>query len=97
MGFTKKHPALISLFVLPFLLTVLVAEAAHHHDNGLEGHNDCSICAFQATGSQAPSTPVPPALIQILLLVSLFTFTPTFISSVKSFPSLGRAPPQNLL
>jgi hypothetical protein len=92
----KKHLTFISFVVLPFLLSILVVEAAHHHDR-LEGSDHCALCVWQQSGSQAPTTPAPPVLGQIFLLVFIFTFTSIFVSSTKSFPSLGRAPPQNLL
>lgn len=96
MYFFKKQLSLISFIVLPFLLSILVVEAFHHHDR-LEASDHCALCVCQQTGSQALHTPAPPPLEQIFLLVFLFTFTPTFVSSIKSFPSFGRAPPQNFL
>jgi hypothetical protein len=96
MSFCRKYFFLFTALALLAFVSVLVIEGAHHHDN-LESHNDCSLCAWQQTGSQAQSTPTPPPLLSMLLLVFFFTSTPFFIPIFKSFPSLGRAPPQNLL
>lgn len=96
MRFFKKHRALISLIVLPFLFSILAVEAAHHHDR-LESSDHCALCAWQQTGSQAPQAPAPPSLFHAFLFIFLLILTPSFVSFFKSFPSLGRAPPQNLL
>jgi hypothetical protein len=97
MKFFRKNLFSISAFVFMAFFSILAIEGAHHHDNTLESHDDCSICSWQATGSQAPSTPVPPVIPQPLLFVFFLFFTPSFVSSFNSFPSPGRSPPKNLL
>jgi hypothetical protein len=89
---------LFSLATVAFFafVSVLAIEGSHHHDN-IEGRDDCSLCAWQSTGSQAPSTPTPPLLFHSLVFASLFAIKPSYVSSFKSFPSLGRAPPSILL
>jgi hypothetical protein len=96
MKFFRK--CLFSFATVAFLafVSILAIESAHHHDN-FESHNDCSLCAWQLTGSSAPSTPTTPILFHALIFVSLVIFTPLFISLFQSFPSLSRAPPKNLL
>jgi hypothetical protein len=96
MKFFRKN--LFPFMTVAFLafVSVLAIEAAHHHDN-LESHSDCSLCAWQMMGSSAPSTPTPPVLFHALFLTAFFTFTPFVFSSVVSFFTSGRAPPQNLL
>lgn len=96
MKFIRKNLFPFAAAAFLSFVSVLVIEGAHHHDN-LEGQDDCSICAWQATGSSAPSVPIPPLLFHSLVIASLFIFTPFFVSSFKSFPSLGRAPPSILL
>lgn len=96
MRFLQKRLPFIASVVLVFLLAILAVEAAHHHDDTLEGHDNCSICAWQVTGSQAVATPAPPVLFQAMLLVFVFSFTPFYVSRIFSSPS-GRSPPQNLL
>ncbi len=96
MKFFRKYLFSFAAVAFLALVSVLVIEGAHHHDN-LESHDDCSICSWQATGSSAPSTPIPPLLFHALLFVALFTFTSFFTSTTKSFSALGRAPPSILL
>ncbi|HUO58364.1 MAG TPA: hypothetical protein VMV05_09355 [bacterium] len=94
--FRKNLFSFVTFSLLAFFL-VLAMEASHHHDN-LEGHDDCSLCAWQLTGSNAPSAPKPPTLFHSPVFVSLVVFTPLlFVSSFESFPSVGRAPPSILL
>lgn len=87
----RKH--LLSLAILSFLafFSVLVVEGPHHHGN-LESKDDCSVCSWQQTGSQAPSAPTPPQLFQALLFAVLFTFSPVYFSTFFISPS-GRSPP----
>lgn len=98
MKFFRNNLFPFTAFAFAAFLSVLAIEGFHHHDDGLEGHDDCSICAWQATGSQAPSTPAPPVLFQALLLfLAIFIFIPSVPSSFVSFSASGRAPPSILL
>ncbi|HVZ80609.1 MAG TPA: hypothetical protein VHE12_07400 [bacterium] len=84
-------------FSLLALFLVLAMEAFHHHDD-LESHDDCPLCAWQLTASNAASTPKLPTLFHSLFFVSVVVFTPlSFVPSIVSFPSVGRAPPSILL
>lgn len=89
---------LIPLAVLIGLsfFSVLILEGSHHHQN-LESHQDCSLCSWQNTGSQAPSTNIPTILFFFSLFGFLFISTPKFVPSFVSFQPSGRAPPSNLL
>jgi len=91
----RKHSALISLFVLPFLFSILAVEAAHHHDR-LESSDHCALCVWQHNDSQAVSAPAPPVLFPVMVLAFLFAFKPFYLSLLFISPS-GRSPPQNLL
>lgn len=98
MNFFRKNLFPFTAFAFATFLSVLAIEGFHHHDDGLEGHDDCSICSWQVNGSQAPSTPAPPLLFQALLLfIALFIFTPSPPSTFVSFSTSGRAPPSILL
>lgn len=96
MAYSRKHLFPFILLALSFFPAVVVAGSFHHHDPAENSHS-CSLCNWQQTAAQTPSAPAPPLAAPFLLFVFLFTFTPTFISTFKSFPSLGRAPPQKLL
>ncbi len=95
MGFFKKHLSLIAIILLPFLLSILVVEASHHHGR-LEGNDHCALCVWQQTGAHVPAAPVPPLLFHALLFTFLFTFSPFYVSLTYFSPS-GRSPPSNLL
>ena len=98
MNFFRKNFFPFTALAFAAFFSVLAIEGFHHHDDGLEGHDDCSICAWQATGSQAPSTPVPPLLFHALFLfIALFIFIPSAPSSFVSFSTSGRSPPFILL
>lgn len=96
MKFFRKNLFSLTAFAFLSFFSVLAIEGAHHHDS-LESHDDCSICAWQATGSQASSTPASPTLLFYALILPffftlvIFHFSPFFLS-----PS-GRSPPKNLL
>ena len=94
MSLLRKNLFPISLLAVMALLTLLIAEGAHHH-GALEDNDDCSVCSWQMTGSQSPSTPLPPLLFPTLLFFILYFFLPTFVSYNFITPS-GRDPPQNL-
>ena len=96
MKFFRKNLFLFATVAFLSFVSVLAAEGAHHHDN-LESHNDCSMCAWQSTGSSAPSIPVSPLVFFSLVFVFLFVFRPSVISSFVSFSNSGRAPPTILL
>jgi hypothetical protein len=96
MKFFRKNLFTFATVAFLSFISVLAVEGSHHHDN-LESHNNCSFCAWQVTGSSAASVPTPPLLPDVLVFIALFTFAPFFVSAFKSFPSLGRAPPPNLL
>lgn len=98
MNFLRKNLFPFTAFAFATFLSVLVIEGFHHHDDGLEGHDDCSICSWQVSGSQAPSTPAPPPLFHALaLFVALFIFVLSAPTSFVSFSTSGRAPPSILL
>ncbi len=79
-------------------LSVLAAEAFHHHDDGPENHDDCSLCSWQLTTSQAPSAPAPPVLgYFVSLFFIVVSFTPLFVPAVVSSLNSGRSPPSILL
>jgi len=93
----RKNLFSFVMFSLLAFFCVLAMEAFHHHDD-LESRDDCALCAWQLTGSTAPSLPKPPTLFHSPLFVSIAVFTPLlFVSSFESFPSTGRAPPSILL
>lgn len=96
MKFFRKNLFSFTVFAFLAFVSILAIEGAHHHDN-LEAHNNCSLCAWQNTGSSAPSTPTPPSLFHSPVFIALFTFTPSVYPSFVSFSTSGRAPPQNLL
>ena len=89
----KLFPLILT--ILSAFVVVLILEGAHHH-GALENSQDCSVCGWQQTGSQAPNTPVPPILSFTPAFSLLFTLI-LFHFSYISFPSLGRSPPLNLL
>ena len=96
MNFFRKNLFGLAVVSVLALGSVLAVEAFHHHE-ALESRTDCSFCSWQQTGSQSPSLPSAPALVVSILVFSFyFTFQ---LSSLFTFPlpSLGRAPPQNLL
>jgi hypothetical protein len=96
LSFSRKNLFPISILAITALLTLLVAEGAHHH-GALEDNDGCSVCSWQMTGSQAPSTPLAPVLLPtILFFCVLYFFIPTFVSFNFISPT-GRGPPQNLL
>lgn len=76
--------------------SVLAVEGAHHHEN-FENQQDCSLCSWHHTGSQAPSTPVSPTLpFYVSVFLFLFTFQLFYFSPIcLSIP--GRSPPSILL
>ncbi|HTC20138.1 MAG TPA: DUF2946 family protein [bacterium] len=96
MKFFRKYLFSFATFAFLAFVSVLAIEGAHHHDN-LENHDDCSLCAWQMTGSSAPYTPTPPLLFHAVIFITLFVFTPFAFSSFVSFSTSGRAPPSILL
>lgn len=96
MRFPKKHLKFSSaLVVLLVFLASLFVGNLHHHQS-LENHNDCSVCAWQSTGSQASSIPTVPLLFSALIFVCFFTFSLFHLSLFSISPS-GRSPPLVLL
>ena len=92
MALIRKNLFSAALLVFLAFGSVVALEAFHHHGN-LEDHDDCSICSFQATGSQAPSpTVLTPVLVPLFLFFVLEIFQPFFVSHIFIAPS-GRSPP----
>ncbi len=96
MGYFRKHLFSLAFVVLAAFLAVLTAESFHHHERAGTKEQDCSLCSWQLTSSNATATPVPFFFFYPLLAVFLFTFKPLTLASVSIAPS-GRSPPQNLL
>jgi hypothetical protein len=81
----------ISPVLLTVFLAVLAAETTHHHGK-LEDNDNCSVCAWQMTGSQAVAAPAPPVLLPVMLISTLFFF----FSCLQYFhlvQTRGRSPP----
>lgn len=96
MKFFRKTLLPFAVLALAAFLSILAIAGFHHHNDQLESHNDCSICAWQISGSQAVSAPAPPMLFHTLVFVFISTFLPLYFSTVF-FSSPGRSPPTNLL
>lgn len=94
--FKKKISIFLACSALAAFLAILTIETFHHHES-LEGSDDCTICSWQVTGSQAPSTPAPPPPLIPILLVSLVFFFQPFVFSFHFISPSGRSPPKNLL
>jgi hypothetical protein len=95
MSFVRKYLLLVAFTVLAAFATVLAAECVHHHNDASDSDH-CAFCSFLISGSQAPSTPAPPALLPVLLFFVLF-FAEIFFDSFNSISPCGRSPPTNLL
>jgi hypothetical protein len=88
----RKSLFFIAILSLLSFGSVLAAEAFHHHGD-LEDHDNCSMCSFKATGSQAHSLPAfTPILVPLFLFFFLEVFQPLFTSHIFISPS-GRSPP----
>jgi|GEM_PF-1332660 len=87
----KKLVPFISTVLLAIFLSVLAVETSHHHGQ-LEENDNCSMCAWVMTGSQAVTAPAPPVLIPVIL-VSLLFFYSFFVQFFPLIQSRGRSPP----
>ncbi len=97
MHYLHKQKFFLSTLLLAVFLSVLTAGSAHSHGKVKDGDDHCSLCSWQQTGSQAPSTPTPPT-VPFYLLVFLLLFTFEFLHFSPICLSLpGRSPPQILL
>ena len=96
MKWFRKNLFLPTILVFSAFILVLVIESSHHHQD-LESHDDCSICAWQATGSHAPNTPASPSFSMQFLILSLGFTLPLFYFSRFSPAVPGRSPPYILL
>ncbi len=98
MKFFRKNLFPFAAFMFVAFLSILAAEAFHHHDDGVEDHDDCPLCSWQLTTSQAPSAPAPPVLgyfVSVFYIV--VALTPFFVPAVVSPLNSGRSPPSILL
>ena len=95
MSSFRKHLLPLAAMVFLAFSSVLIAEGSHHHWNW-ESKDDCSVCSWQQTGSQASSLPTAPALFPILL-VFLLLVSESFFFSFNSISPRGRSPPAILL
>jgi hypothetical protein len=96
MNFFRKNLLGLAIAASLAFVSVSAVQAFHHHDR-LESRDDCSLCVWQQTGSQASSTPLPPVLLFDALVAVLILAAASFYRSFVSFSPLGRAPPHNLL
>jgi hypothetical protein len=87
----KKHSTLISSVLLAVFLSLLAVETSHHHGK-MEDNDNCSMCAWQMTGSQGVAAPASPVLMPVLLVMTLFFFFPC-LQFFKQIQSRGRSPP----
>jgi hypothetical protein len=96
MFLIRKHLSPLATFVFLAFVSILAVEEAHHHGD-LEDHDDCPLCAWQLTTSQAPTTPTPPLILYRLILLFILPFITTpFFYSVVSHTTSGLSPPFNL-
>jgi hypothetical protein len=87
----KNYSAFISSVLLAVFISLLAVETSHHH-GALEDNDNCSMCAWQMTGSQAIAAPTPPVLLPLILVTALFFFFPC-LQFFKQIQSRGRSPP----
>lgn len=87
----KNYSAFISSVLLAVFISLLAVETAHHH-GALEDNDNCSMCAWQMTGSQAVAAPAPPVLVPVMLISTLFFFF-SCLQFFQPIQSRGRSPP----
>jgi hypothetical protein len=87
----NRYVPILSVVLISVFLSLLAVETSHHHGQ-LEENDNCSVCAWQATGSPDITAPVPPVLSPVLLVTVLFVFW-NFFSFCSPIPSRGRSPP----
>ncbi len=87
----KNFSSIVSTGLLALFLSVLAMETSHHHGQ-LEDNDNCSMCAWQMTGSHAVASPTPPVLIPVVFVSLLFFLTYPF-QSFQQIQPRGRSPP----
>jgi hypothetical protein len=95
MKLFRKYLFLTAVVVLASFASVLAAECVHHHDD-FKDRDQCALCNWVRTVSQADLVPLAPTFVPVLLFFELFIFI-SFFNSFSLISPCGRSPPTNLL